>query len=101
VPATATICFGARTTHESKSTIRFADDATARTASSIVSRFATRRTAEGRSTTYASGLDEAYASMRSSHSFLCGDDAGTFWSTTSKGWPACEKRKRRRVEKEY
>ena len=33
VPATATICFGARTTHESKSTFSlFADDATARTA---------------------------------------------------------------------
>ena len=66
----------------------FTANSTARTASSIVPRFATRRTAAGRSTTYASGLVVAYASTRASHSFLCGDDAGIFWSTTSKGWPA-------------
>jgi hypothetical protein len=44
----------------------------------MVSRFATERTADGRSTTRAFGNAAAYASTRRSQWTLCGDDAGIF-----------------------
>mmetsp|Transcript_30122 Transcript_30122/g.75491 ORF Transcript_30122/g.75491 Transcript_30122/m.75491 type:complete len:217 (-) Transcript_30122:403-1053(-) len=81
VPAAATICRGARTATTFSLPTRT-------TALSMVSRLATWRTALGRSTTYASGKSSAYRWMRSSHVDLCGEAAGTFWSTTSNGWPA-------------
>ena len=46
-------------------------------------------TAAGRSTTNARGCAAAYAVILSSHVALSGEDAGTFWRTTSNGCPVC------------